>query len=88
MDNITSFFIVSAKKENEEYYVSSISPIIWTKDIMNSKCFSDEETIKRSILKDYQNYISIKHLMNTSQIDSLFIIELNRGIEKRRIHII
>lgn len=82
MEILNSFFILEAKKENNSFYVSNTDPIIWTSEIKNSKCYSTEDRASGDILRDYNNYHAIKNLLDSTQIDSLFVIEIRNNLEE------
>lgn len=80
MANNNRFFIVKAMKDDFSFFISNTDPVIWTNDIKNSKCYTTFDKACNDVLRDYNNYHAIKKLFNVSQLDSLFVIEIENNI--------
>jgi hypothetical protein len=80
MVNYNRFFIIKAMKDDYSFFISNTDPVIWTTDITNSKCYTTFDQASNDILRDYENYHAIKKLLDVSQLDSLFVIEIENNV--------
>ena len=71
-------FIVEALTVNKPVYVSNTSPLVWTSDRSKSKIFNSYKLTKFE-LED--NFISLSTTIKYTAVVSIFILEIQNGIE-------
>lgn len=82
------YIICSYDPSGNQYYISNTNPIVWTNIFIESKQYLTSKNAEFEILKDYDNYKQIKQMINSQHLDGIYIAEIEKGEESRRIKIL
>lgn len=77
----SEFFILYGIKNNEIFYITNTSPIIWTMNLFQAKRYYDRYTAEYSILREYDNYRIVSDMIDHNILDGFFISSIKNNVE-------
>jgi hypothetical protein len=82
------YILYSEDFNHNRFYIANTNPIIWSSIQFEAKAYLSSKNAEFDIVGNYQNYQVLRQMLNTGTIANVYVAEVDKGEETRRLKIL